>query len=232
MTLIWTVMMIKDNLFEVRRRIEAVCAKLGKNPDLITIVGVSKNRTVEQLKELAESGIADVGENKVQEALLKYNQLLTFKLHMVGHLQTNKVKEAVKIFDLIHSVDSLHLAAEIDKQACRINKIQDILIEVNTSQEAAKFGFKPDEVIGAVKQIAVLGNVDIKGLMTVAPVVGNPEQARPFFKLLRELSGQISTLHVTPYTLNILSMGMTDDFEIAIEEGSNMVRLGRVLFDG
>ncbi len=240
--------MIKDNLTKVRRRIEAVCANINKNPELITIVGVSKNRTVEQTKELVESGIADIGENKVQEAVIKHNELMTysaaggpacggglnlrtFKWHMVGHLQTNKVKEAVKIFDLIHSVDSLYLAVEINKQACRINKIQDILIEVNTSQEAAKFGFKPDEVIGAVKQIAVLGNVDIKGLMTVAPIVDNPEQSRLFFKILRELKDQINTLHITPYTLNILSMGMTDDFEIAVEEGSNMVRLGRVLFE-
>lgn len=223
--------MIRDNLTEVRRRIETVCARLNKNPDLITIVGISKNRTVEQLKDLIESGIADVGENKVQEALLKYNQLTTFKWHMVGHLQTNKVKDAVKIFDLIHSVDSVYLAAEINKQAGRINKVQDILIEVNTSGETAKYGFKPDKTASAVKEIAKLGNINIKGLMTVAPIVDNPEQARPFFKLLRELSGQINTLHITPYTLNILSMGMTDDFEIAIEEGSNMVRLGRVLFD-
>lgn len=223
--------MIRDNLTEVRRRIETVCARLNKNPDLITIVGISKNRTVEQLKDLIESGIADVGENKVQEALLKYNQLTTVKWHMAGHLQTNKVKDAVKIFDLIHSVDSVYLAAEINKQAGRINKVQDILVEVNTSGETAKYGFKPDKTASAVKEIAKLGNINIKGLMTVAPIVDNPEQARPFFKLLRELSGQINTLHITPYTLNILSMGMTDDFEIAIEEGANMVRLGRVLFD-
>lgn len=244
-----TVIMIKDNVIKVRRRIEAVCSKLDKDPDLITIVGVSKNRAVEQIKELTESGIVDIGENKVQEAVIKHNgfmaysatggpayggdfNLRTLKWHMVGHLQTNKVKDAVRIFDLIHSVDSIHLAVEIDKQARKVNKIQDILIEVNISREAAKFGFRPDEVIGAVKQIATLGNVDIKGLMTVAPVVDNPEQARPYFKLLRELSEQINTLHITHYTLNILSMGMTDDFEIAIEEGSNMVRLGRVLFDG
>lgn len=230
--------MIRDNLTEVRRRIETVCARLNKNPDLITIVGVSKNRPVEQIKELVESGIADIGENKVQEALLKYNQLtthdsrlITVKWHMVGHLQTNKVKDAVKIFDLIHSVDSVYLAAEINKHARRINKIQDILIEVNTSGETAKFGFKPDEIIEAVKEIAKLGNVNIKGLMTVAAIVDNSEQSRPFFKILRELKEQINTLHITPYTLNILSMGMTDDFEIAIEEGSNMVRLGRVLFE-
>lgn len=230
--------MIKDNVIKVRRRIEAVCSKLDKAPDSITIVGVSKNRAVEQIKELAAANISDVGENKVQEAVVKHNELMTYDLrlrtlkwHMVGHLQTNKVREAVKIFDLIQSVDSFYLAAEINKQACRINKIQDILIEVNTSQEAAKFGFKPDEVIGAVKQIVTLDNVDIKGLMTVAPVVDNPEQSRQFFKLLRELSEQINTLRITPYTLNILSMGMTDDFEIAIEEGSNMVRLGRVLFE-
>lgn len=229
--------MVKDNILNIRERISSASSKIGVPTDSITIVGVSKNRAVSGIKEVIDCGIINIGENKVQEAFLKYNELKAkgvdgLKWHMVGHLQTNKVKEAVKIFDLIHSVDSVRLLEEINKEAVKINKIQDILIEVNTSGEKAKFGFNPDETIDAVKQISEFKNVNIKGLMTVAPIVDNPQFARTYFKLLRELKDQINTLHITHYTLHILSMGMSDDFEIAVEEGSNMLRLGRVIFDG
>jgi pyridoxal phosphate enzyme (YggS family) len=150
---------------------------------------------------------------------------------MVGHLQTNKVKDAVKIFDLIQSVDSLHLAEEIDKQAAKINKIQDILIEVKTSPEATKFGLQLEVVIEVIKGITKLKNLNIKGLMTIAPIVDNPEKARPYFRLLRELGDKINESRITNHESRILSMGMTDDFEVAIEEGANMVRLGRAIFD-
>ena len=155
----------------------------------------------------------------------------TIRWHMVGHLQTNKVKDAVKIFDLIHSVDSAHLAAEIDKQALKINKIQDILIEIKTSPEVTKSGIKPDEAIEVIKEIDKFKNINIKGLMTIAPLADDPQKARPYFRMLRELMDKINALHVTPNRLHVLSMGMTDDFEIAIEEGSTMVRLGRAIFE-
>jgi pyridoxal phosphate enzyme (YggS family) len=150
---------------------------------------------------------------------------------MVGHLQTNKVKDALNLFDLIQSVDSLNLAQEIDRQAAKIHKIQDILIEVKTSPEATKFGLKPDETVEVIKEMAKLKNINIKGLMTIAPIVDNPEKTRPYFKTLRILKDKINSLTLTTYPLTLLSMGMTDDFEIAIEEGSNMVRIGRAIFE-
>ena len=228
--------MIKDNVLKIKERIAIICTKIKQDPGLITIVAVSKSRTIQQIREAIEAGITDIGENRVQEALLKYNAIRTtqyaphIKWHMVGHLQTNKVKDAVRIFDLIQSVDSLRLAEEINKQAAKINKIQDILIEVKTSPEATKFGFKPEEVIEATGEISQFKNLNIKGLMTIAPLVGNPEEDRPYFRILRELKEQINQL--TNHQLTILSMGMTDDFEAAIEEGSNMVRVGRAIFEG
>ena len=149
---------------------------------------------------------------------------------MVGHLQANKAKDAVRIFDLIHSVDSLRLAEELDKQAAKIDKLQDILIEVNTSGEAAKFGLKPGEVAGVIKDIAQLKNLNVRGLMTIAPIVDNPDAARPYFRNLKELSYKINELLPPNSKLQTLSMGMTDDFEVAIEEGSTMVRIGRGIF--
>lgn len=229
--------MFRDNLLKVKERIACVCAKFNRDPSQVAIVGVSKGRTVDDIRQAIAEGITEIGENKVQEARLKYNELSNIgyrlpviKWHMVGHLQANKVKEAVKIFDLIQSVDSLHLAVEIDKQASRINKIQDVLIEVKTSPEAAKFGLNPEEAIEVIKEIPKRKNINLKGLMTIAPAVDNPNKARPYFKILRELLNKINELPVAGYQLRILSMGMSDDFEVALEEGSNMVRLGRAIF--
>ncbi|MDO8662063.1 MAG: YggS family pyridoxal phosphate-dependent enzyme [Candidatus Omnitrophota bacterium] len=230
--------MIRENILEVRRRIESACLKVKRDPAAVKLVVVSKNRSVEEIGEAFLGGITEFGENRVQEALLKYNdkRLATddtsVKWHMVGHLQTNKVKEAVKIFDLIQSVDSPRLAEEIDKQAAKINKIQEILIEVKTSLEATKSGIKPDETIGLIKEISEFKNIKIKGLMTIAPAVGNPEEVRPYFRQLRELRNEIKPLSTILHSLSILSMGMTDDFEIAIEEGSDMLRIGRAIFEG
>ena len=232
--------MIKDNILKVKERISSICTKINQDAGKITIIAVSKGRTIEQMKEVVEAGITDIGENRVQEAVIKYKGLITSELensraikwHMVGHLQTNKVKDVVRIFDLIQSVDSVRLAKEIDKQADKINKIQDIFVEIKTSPEESKFGLKPDEAIKVIKDIVRLKNINIKGLMTIAPVVDDPEKARPYFRMLREFEDKINELQVTSYKLGVLSMGMTDDFEIAIEEGSNMVRLGRAIFEG
>ncbi len=210
--------MLKENILNLKAQI----------PESVTIVCVSKGRTLEQIKEAIEAGLTDIGENRVQEAIMKFNALRTmnykFRTHMVGHLQTNKVKEALNLFDLIQSVDSLRLAREIDKEAAKINKIQDVLIEVKTSPEATKFGIKSDEAIGVIKEITKFKNINIKGLMTIAPVVDVPEKTRPYFRALRELRDKVNGLW-------ILSMGMTDDFEVAIEEGANMVRIGRAIFE-
>lgn len=225
--------MIKENVPRIRQRILKVCSKINRDPGKITIIAVSKGRVLEQIKEAIDAGINDIGENRVQEAIAKFNALRTmnYKLrtHMVGHLQTNKVKDAVRIFDLIQSVDSLRLAEEIDKQADKINKIQDILIEIKTSPEESKFGLKADEAIEVITELTKFKNINIKGLMTIAPIADNPEKSRPYFRLLKELKDKINQL--TNHQLTILSMGMTDDFEIAIEEGSNMVRLGRAIFE-
>jgi len=230
--------MFKDKILKIKERISSVCSKINQNPDAIVIIAVSKARTLQEIKEVIEAGITDIAENRIQEAIIKYNDLRAMsyglraiKWHMVGHLQTNKAKEAVRIFDLIQSVDSLRLASEIDKQAAKINKIQDILIEIKTSPEATKFGLKPEETIEALREIAVFKNINIKGLMTIAPMVDTPEKTRPYFRMLKELFDTINGLSTIDYRLSTLSMGMTDDFEIAIEEGSNMVRLGRAIFE-
>jgi len=224
--------MVKDNISKVREEISSVCEGIGRDANKITIVAVSKERSIEDIKEAIESGISDIGENKVQEALVKYGEFrikgfssLAAKWHMVGHLQTNKAKEAVKIFDLIHSVDSVGLAVEINKQAAKIGKVQDILIEVKVSPEITKFGFQPQEVFLAVKEISGLKNINMLGLMTIAPIGDEQEKSRPYFRALREIRDKINKDWA-------LSMGMSDDFKVAIEEGSTMVRLGRAIFEG
>ncbi|MFH1354762.1 MAG: YggS family pyridoxal phosphate-dependent enzyme [Candidatus Omnitrophota bacterium] len=229
--------MVKANLNRIKERIVRACSRINREPESITIVAVSKNRTVEEIREAIEAGIGNIGENRVKEALSKYNNLRLntydlgqIKWHMVGHLQSNKAKDAVELFDLIHSVDSLKLAGEINKQAQKIDKIQEILIEVNTSGESSKYGFKPEEAIAAVKDLIAFKNIDLKGLMTIAPIVDNPQGARPYFKMLRELRDQIRNLRITTYDLQ-LSMGMTDDFAEAVEEGADIIRLGRLIFE-
>lgn len=223
--------MVKNNLQKVKERISAVCSSAGRDPDSITIICVTKGRPLEQIKEAIEAGITDIGENRTQEAAAKYKEISAIgqslpavKWHMIGHLQTNKAKEAVKIFDLIQSVDSPHLAEAINKEALKLNKLQNILIEVKTSPEASKSGLKPQEAQEVIRGIAAFKNINIKGLMTIAPLVDNSEEARPYFKMLRELRDKIDKRM-------ILSMGMTDDFEVAIEEGADMVRLGRAVFN-
>lgn len=229
--------MVRENILRIRERITLACSKINQDPDRITIIAVTKGRAPEQIKEVVAEGIADIGENRTQEAILKYkhltlntHNLMPIKWHMVGHLQTNKVKDVVRIFDLIQSVDSLRLANEINKQASKINKIQSILIQINTSGESTKFGLKLDETPGAIREISQLKNINIKGLMTIAPIVDKPEEARLYFRKLRDLKDEINALNIKHLTLDILSMGMSDDFEVAIEEGSNMIRLGRAIF--
>ncbi|MFH1202652.1 MAG: YggS family pyridoxal phosphate-dependent enzyme [Candidatus Omnitrophota bacterium] len=222
--------MISENLKIIRDNIAAVCQRAKQSKDEITIVVVTKTATIEDIKEVIGLGIQDIGENRVQEATVKFSRLPALKWHMVGHLQTNKARDAVKLFSLIHSVDSLRLAMVIDEEARKINKVQEILIEVNTSDEATKFGLKPEEAIETVKEIASLKNLNLKGLMTIAPIVDKPDNARPYFRALRGLKDKINEFRVTRDELQVLSMGMTDDYQIAIEEGATMVRLGRAIF--
>lgn len=236
--------MIYQKLDELKKRISRVCKRLGINPQDIKLITITKSATIEMIKEAIDCGVENIGENRVQDGLLKYNAMRNtcfagrqapyagrIKWHMVGHLQTNKVREAVEIFDLIQSVDSLKIALEIDSQASKIGKIQDILVQVNTSNEATKFGLKPEEAGEVIFKIANLKNINVLGLMTIAPLVDNPEKTRPYFRRLRELKDEICKLQSANCNLQTLSMGMTDDFEVAIEEGSNMIRIGRAIFE-
>lgn len=220
--------MIAQNLASIRTRVAGACNRSARKPEDITLVAVSKGVSAELIGQALDAGITDIGENRLQEALSKHQKIKPVKWHMVGHLQTNKAKDAVKIFDLIHSVDSTKLAQVINKAAFDTNKIQDVLIEVNTSGETAKFGLKPSEVIEVTEETSKLKNIRIKGLMTIAPAVDTPEISRPYFVMLRELMDKLNQL--TSLRLTVLSMGMSGDFEIAIEEGANMIRLGRAIF--
>ncbi len=217
---------------KTKERVASALSRSGRGPADAVLVAVSKNRTVEEIRQAVVSGISELGENRVQEASEKFGVLPDLRWHLVGHLQTNKAKEAVRIFDLIHSVDSLHLALELDKQALRINKVQDILLEVNVSGEAAKFGIKPGECLDLAVRIAAMKNLRLLGLMTVAPLCDDPEASRPVFKGLRELRDALNSSGKLSGELVHLSMGMTGDFEVAIEEGSTLVRIGRAIFEG
>lgn len=217
--------MIAENLKSVRQRIERACKRAAIPPQDAKIVCVTKGRPADEIIEAIEAGVGIIGENRVQEAALKYKAIGNkTEWHLVGHLQTNKAKDAVRIFSLIHSVDSLRLAEEIDRQAGKIGKVQDILVQVNVSGEKSKFGMAPDQVPAFLNGSALYRNIRIKGLMTIAPEVDDPEKARPYFRRLRKLRDEINSLQ-------LLSMGMSNDFEVAVEEGSNMVRIGRAIFE-
>lgn len=230
--------MISENLAIVKENIKRALEKTKRTTEDIKIVCVIKGRSLEEVKKAISCGIIDIGENKVQEAKEKYNRFhlrggIGIRWHLVGHLQTNKVKEAVKIFDLIHSVDSVKLASEIDKQAARINKIQDILIEVNASGEETKFGVKPEELPDLVKATVNLKNIRLLGLMTIAPLVKDKEEVRPYFRRLCQLQRELNNFLLKAYNLQLmtLSMGMSQDYEVAVEEGATTVRIGTAIFE-
>lgn len=195
----------------------------------IRLIAVTKGIDIEKIKIAVNAGIREIGENRVQEAGEKYPSLfhLNLKWHLIGHLQTNKAKKAVRLFDLIHSVDSFKLAEELDRQAKEFNKIQDILLQVNIAEEKTKFGLNKKDVYDVFKNIKVLNNIKVKGLMTIAPNVSDENLIRDVFKELRELKNKLSELN---QDVEILSMGMSDDYLLALEQGSNMVRIGRKIF--
>jgi len=223
--------MIAENLKSVTQRIARSCEKVGRSPGDVTLICVTKEASISQVEEALGAGAKNLGENRVQGLVAKHKIAGDRAAwHLVGHLQTNKVKDAVKIASLIHSVDSIRLAKEIDKEAARIGKVQDILIQLNTSGEKTKFGLAPDTVQDFIKEVAIYNNISIKGLMTIAPEVADPEIVRPYFRKLKELSDEINDPRSTIHDPRILSMGMTNDFEVAIEEGSTMVRIGRAIF--
>lgn len=222
--------MIKENIAAVQKRIADAASRVGRT-DAITLVAVTKNHPVEYMKEAAAAGITDVGENRVQEALQKLeafpeNQL---KWHLIGHLQTNKAKHAVEHFDLIHSVDSEHLLKAVNKEAAKIGKVQDILLQVNVAREESKFGMEVEEFPAMCELAKSLANVRVQGLMCIAPNFEHVEDVRPIFRIAHALYEDMKPKFQVGQ-IQYLSMGMTHDFEIAIEEGANIVRVGTAIF--
>ena len=223
--------MLKDNLNEVRDRMASAARRAGRNPEDILLIAASKGVGVERLREGLAAGIRVFGESKVQEAMPKVHALeKEAQWHFIGHLQSNKAKYVVGKFELIHSVDSIELSEEINSKAQKKEAIQSILLEVNISGEKGKFGVLPDEVMEIVKAISGLTAVSLKGLMTVPPYSESPEDVRPCFRMLRELRDNVMRHGVCPADFRELSMGMSGDFEVAIEEGATMVRIGTAIF--
>ncbi len=223
--------MILSNLKEVEENIQKACAKSGRSRQEITLIAVSKTKPIDMLKEAYEANIRVFGENKVQELCDKYELIENdVRWHMIGHLQTNKVKYLIGKTTLIHSVDSYKLACEIEKQAAKKECVMDILIEVNVANEETKFGVSTEEVIDLVKEIAKLPHLRIQGLMTVAPYVVDSEENRAFFRNIKQLSVDINSQNIDNVSMNELSMGMTGDYMVAIEEGATIIRVGTGIF--
>lgn len=223
--------MLQEQLKNVESKIAAACESAGRNQDDVTLIAVSKTKPVEVLQEAYDLGVRVFGENKPQELAAKYDVLpKDIHWHMIGHLQTNKVKYIIDKVDCIHSVDSLKLAETIEKEAAKRDLIMDILVEVNVAEEESKFGLKVDEVVPFIEKIATFPHIRVCGLMTIAPFVENSEENREIFADLRKLSVDITAKNIDNVNVSILSMGMTNDYEVAIEEGATMVRVGTGIF--
>jgi hypothetical protein len=222
---------VKENLLIVENRIEEACKRCGRDRSEVTLIAVSKTKPAEMIREAYQSGIRDFGENKVQEICDKYEQLPEdIRWHMIGHLQRNKVKQVIDKAVLIHSVDSVRLAEQIEEEAAKKGICVDILLEVNVADEESKFGFRLEETEQAIRDISVFPHISIKGLMTIAPFVENSEQNRPVFKELNQFYVDMQRKNIDNVNMNMLSMGMTGDYEIAIEEGATLVRVGTGIF--
>ena len=224
--------MLADKLNLVKKNIEEACDTAGRSPQEVTLIAVSKTKPVEMLKEAYDAGARVFGENKVQEIVDKYDQMPSdVQWHMIGHLQRNKVKYIIDKVELIHSVDSIKLAQAIDKEAAKHDvKEVPILIQVNFAHEDTKFGLNPEDVFDVVKEISALEHVKIKGLMQIAPFVDDPEDNRKYFRAMKQLSVDINNKNFDNVDMSILSMGMTNDYEVANEEGATMVRVGTAIF--
>lgn len=223
--------MVREQYFEVKQAVVHACEESGRKGDACTLIAVSKTKPVEMLKEVYDAGCRDFGENKVQELLDKYDKIPSdVRWHMIGHLQTNKVKYIVDKVSLIHSVDSVKLAHEISRQAVKKNVVVPILLEVNIAEEASKYGFKVHEIMESVAEIASLPGILVKGLMAIAPFVENSEENRIYFQQMRQLSVDILRKNIDNVSMDILSMGMTGDYLVAVSEGATHVRVGSGIF--
>lgn len=223
--------MILENIKQVEENIIKSCEKVGRDPKEVTLIAVSKNKPYTAIEEALPSGVLDYGENKVQELTEKYEILpKDIRWHMIGHLQRNKVKYLVGKVELIHSVDSLRLANQIETEFAKKNEIANILIEVNMANEESKFGITSETTEQLVREISKLEHVRIKGLMTIAPYTDNPETNREYFRNMKKLSVDITEKNIDNVSMNVLSMGMTGDYQVAIEEGATMIRVGTGIF--
>ena len=223
--------MLIENYNDVNEKVNAACKKVGRNRDEVTLIAVSKTKPAENIAELYEYGVRDFGENKVQEMVEKYELLpKDIRWHLIGHLQTNKVKYIVDKVHLIHSVDSVKLAEQIEKEAAKKGVIVNILVQVNVANEESKFGLDKDETIKNVEAISKFEHIRIKGLMTIAPFVEDSEENRKYFNNLKQLSVDIQKKNIDNVDMDFLSMGMSGDFETAIEEGATLIRVGTSIF--
>ncbi len=224
--------MIGENIASIRRRVSDKCAEIGRDPSEVTLVAVSKTFPASAVAEALDAGIADIGENYVQELLEKREALSgrNLRWHFIGHLQSNKVKYVAGWIHLVHAVENVGLAREIDKRARQFNRTIDLLVEVNTTGEQTKFGLQPGATVEFVKRLAELENVRVAGLMTIGPFLPDPEGSRPMFRTLRLLKEGISRINQSNVQMQHLSMGMTGDYEVAIEEGATLIRIGTAIF--
>ncbi|MCX7842782.1 MAG: YggS family pyridoxal phosphate-dependent enzyme [Clostridia bacterium] len=222
---------IRDNLGEIKRKVAAAAERSGRKAEDITIIAVTKTIDADRILRVIDEGIVNLGENRVQELCEKYDIInRTCNWHLIGHLQTNKVKYIIEKISMIHSVDRMDLALEIQKRAEKAGRIIDILVQVNVSGEKSKFGIAPEEAMELVRGIAALKNIKVRGLMTIAPYSEDPETSRPVFRGLKKIFVDIGKENIDNIDMGFLSMGMSNDFEIAIEEGANMVRIGTSIF--
>jgi pyridoxal phosphate enzyme (YggS family) len=220
---------IAANLEAIQQKMAAACGRAGRNPATVSLMAVGKGHSPDAINEAARLGLRLFGENKVQEARAKI-PLCSGRLqwHMIGHLQTNKGRDAVHFFEVIQSIDSLYLAEEVNRRAEQASKRIGIMLEVNVAGEASKFGYQPDRMLADLPKIQALARLELQGLMTIPPWTPNPEKVRPFFRQVRELKGKCE--EILGWPLPHLSMGMSGDFEVAIEEGATIVRIGTALF--
>lgn len=223
---------IQDNITSISRNIRDVCMRTGKDPGSITVIAVTKTVDADRINfAIKECGMNNIGENKVQEIMAKYEKIEgNVNWHLIGHLQTNKVKYIIDKVALIHSVDSIALAEEISKRAERAGLIKDVLVQVNVAEEESKFGITYEETDGFVRQLSLLQGIRVKGLMTIAPYFEDTELVRPVFRQLKGKFDQLKAADIPNVEMKYLSMGMTNDYILAIEEGSNMVRIGTGIF--
>jgi PLP dependent protein len=225
-------MSIAENIAQVRERIAAACHRAGRRAEDVKLMAVSKTVAADRIREAYEAGVRDFGENRVQEAEAKRPALsdLTATWHLIGHLQTNKAKPARELFHSVHSVDSLRLAAKLDKSAVCTGERLQVFIEVNLADETSKSGAKEDEVPQLVEEVGRLETLELRGLMTIPPFFEDLERVRPYFRRLRELAAKIDSVNLPGVAMKDLSMGMSHDFEVAIEEGATIVRVGTTIF--